>query len=318
MGERPGQRPVLADPAGPRRPGGRSLSLLDLQEPNSRGPGGPPLQGATACLGGPGSTPPLIPEPVLPSDQVPPRDDRPRSAPQVRRQQDLQPLSFQNPVYHLSSAPPWGSGAGLAPPWGSEAGLDPPRGSGAGLAPRSSSDNLSSGSSQASRSTCDGLQVGAPDGAAPCGGPHGLGGKGGPQRGDGCGPARCTLGGGDSPAATAMAVLCQHSAAGTAHVVKVEQQSRAGGGARTTHNGDSSVHLEVVTSDPTAQQPPTSLPPRNASQPPQQVQPEPGRRLGRSHDTGVTSHVCSGGLPCGGGDVTGGEDGGLGAEQQPV
>lgn len=269
VAERPSQRQILAGPAGPRLPGGRSLSLLDLQDPSKHGPMGPPLQGATACPSGLGSkasicfsTPPLIPEPVLHSDQVPPRDTQPQSAAQVRR--DLQPLSFQNPVYHLSNPPHC-------------------------KAPRSSSESLSSESSQASRGTSDefSIQVGAHDGAAPCSSPHGLGGH---QRVDCSGPARCTRGGGELPAATAIAILCQNSAAGTAHVVKVEQQSRAGGGARTPpslaqsalpHNGDSGVGVEVVTSGPTAQQPladaveSTSLPPRNSSQLPQQVQPEP-------------------------------------------
>lgn len=282
---------ILTNSAGPRLPNGRSISLLDLQDANNHGPMGPPLQGATACLSGVGSkasiclsTPPLIPEPVLHSDQVPPRDNQPQSAPQMRRlraavsqQHNLQPLSFQNPVYHLSNPPHC-------------------------IATRSSSENLSSESSQASHSTSDefSVQVGAIDGAPPCSSPHGLGGKWSNQKVDCSSPARCTLGGGKLPAATAIAILCQNSAAGTAHVIKVEQQSRAGGGARTPqsltqsalpHNGDSSLNVEVMTSGPTAQQPltyaveSTSLPPRNSSQLPQQVQPKPRRLLDRQQGT---------------------------------
>lgn len=280
---------ILTNSAGPRLPNGRSISLLDLQDPNNHGPMGPPLQGATVCIGevGPKAsicTPPLIPEPVLFSDQVPPRDNQPQSAPQVRRlraavsqQHNLQPLSFQNPVYHLSNPPHC-------------------------IATRSSSENLSSENSQASHSASDefSIQVGATDGAALCSSPRSLGGKRRNQKVDCSSPARCTLGGGKLPAATAIAILCQNSAAGTAHVIKVEQQSRAGGGARTPqslaqsalpHNGDSSVNVEVMTSGPTAQQPltyameSTSLPPRNSSQLPQQVQPEPRRLLDRQQGT---------------------------------
>uniref|UniRef100_A0A674NXE3 RAS protein activator like 2 n=1 Tax=Takifugu rubripes TaxID=31033 RepID=A0A674NXE3_TAKRU len=228
--ERPSQRQIpqltqppplhnlLTNPAGPRLPHGRSISLLDLQDPDNHGPVGPPLQGATACLGGVGP-PPLIPEPVLHSDQVPPRDNQPQSAPQVRRlraavgqQHPLQPLSFQNPVYHLSTPPH--CTATSTPPHCTATSTPPHC-----TATRSSSENLSSESSQAR---------------------------------------------GKLPAATAVAILCQNSAAGTAHVIKVEQQSRAGGGATAPqslaqsalpHNGDGSVNVEVMTSGPTAQQP---------------------------------------------------------------
>uniref|UniRef100_A0A674PNK7 RAS protein activator like 2 n=1 Tax=Takifugu rubripes TaxID=31033 RepID=A0A674PNK7_TAKRU len=323
--ERPSQRQIpqltqppplhnlLTNPAGPRLPHGRSISLLDLQDPDNHGPVGPPLQGATACLGGVGP-PPLIPEPVLHSDQVPPRDNQPQSAPQVRRlraavgqQHPLQPLSFQNPVYHLSTPPH--CTATSTPPHCTATSTPPHC-----TATRSSSENLSSESSQASHSTSEELsiqvgatdgaapcsiqvgatdgaapcsiQVGATDGAAPCRSPHGLGGRWSNQKVDCSSPARCTLGGGKLPAATAVAILCQNSAAGTAHVIKVEQQSRAGGGATAPqslaqsalpHNGDGSVNVEVMTSGPTAQQPltyaveNTSLPPMNPSQLPQQV-----------------------------------------------
>ncbi|KAJ8274541.1 hypothetical protein COCON_G00091660 [Conger conger] len=77
-------------------PNGRSVSLMDLQDQP------PPRLGRTGSqvsIGGP------APHHLHPAPRPSPRDVLPQSAPQTRRPLPpaLQPLSFQNPVYHLSN-----------------------------------------------------------------------------------------------------------------------------------------------------------------------------------------------------------------------
>lgn len=211
-------------------PNGRSVSLVDLQDvqsphgagvvaPHHEAPPHLSRVGSQASIGHApnlgiyaGSSP-VSPQPGSQQARAPPRDAQPQSAPQVRRplppslsqQRSLQPLSFQNPVYHLSNA---------------------------ARSPRrdSSSENLSTESSHNSHSNSDDF----------CS--QGGGAKGhvasnssldevGSRRGEDCSaPRRLVLPPG---AATAVAVPRQSTTAGTAHIVKVEQQSRGGGGART-------------------------------------------------------------------------------------
>ncbi|KAF3857677.1 hypothetical protein F7725_010878 [Dissostichus mawsoni] len=87
-------------------PGGRSVSLVDLQDldppPTRLNRGG----GSQASIG----HAPLLAHPPI---KAPPREAQPQSAPQARRPfhpsinhhqpRSLQPISFQNPVYHLSN-----------------------------------------------------------------------------------------------------------------------------------------------------------------------------------------------------------------------
>ncbi|KAJ0012093.1 hypothetical protein NQD34_013068 [Periophthalmus magnuspinnatus] len=124
-------------------PNGRSVSLVDLQEaqhgsrihrvPSQTSVGAPPTVSYSTPL------------PPQQTKVTPPRDAQPQSAPQVRRplqpslsqQRSLQALSFQNPVYHLSNL------------------------SHRTTPPHSSSDNLSTQSSQHSPWDETGSQTGA-------------------------------------------------------------------------------------------------------------------------------------------------------------
>uniref|UniRef100_A0A4W4EBL6 RAS protein activator like 2 n=1 Tax=Electrophorus electricus TaxID=8005 RepID=A0A4W4EBL6_ELEEL len=129
-------------------PNGRSISLVDLQDSHLlQGPPGPlSLHEAPPRLGCVGSQASIEPLPAQPQPSlvkaVAARDSLPQSVPQSRRplpptlsqQRSLQPLSFQNPVYHLSNPP-------QASP---RPARSPQR--------RSSSENLSTGSSGSSAS----------------------------------------------------------------------------------------------------------------------------------------------------------------------
>lgn len=276
--QKPGQPSLstsLTDSAAAQLPNGRSVSLVDLQKPATHSPGGPPAS-ATACLrrGSEASvclsSPPLmVPEPAVPLLSLPARDNLPQSVPQVRRlHPGLQPLSFQNPVYQLSSSAHC-------------------------LSTHSSSENLSTESSHASHSTSDScsIQVGSTSSTVE------LGGRRSQQTEESATTAAGVPAAAGAP--TAVAVLCQSTAAGTAHIVRVEQQSRAGGGATTPRSPSQSTSLhssestEVVTPGHRQQQHHThageNLALSKASNAPQQVRLEPQAAHG-SHATGVMSH----------------------------
>lgn len=333
-------------------PNGRSVSLVDLQDAQSAA-GPPPHHEAPPRLGRVGSqasvghappphtyahSNPLTPQPAPHQSRAAVRE--PQSAPQVRRplqslsqQRSLQPLSFQNPVYHLSN--PAHSLARSA------------------HSPRhdSSSENLSTESSHNSHSNSDdfGSQVGVKGRAASSSSLDEFGGRRSAQSEESLTPRR--LAPPDLPpgAATAVAIPRQISTAGTAHIVKVEQQSR-GGGARTPRSVPHTSSLRSSSSANT-EPPPTHIlrqqsvenvapPPRTAAkQPPPQL-PPPQVPL---HDvitgsncntvrslkcelqvcdvTDVCVRVCAGGVAGGAGcrgDVSSREDGSLGAKQRPV
>lgn len=231
---------------------GRSISLIDLQDTqNLLGSTGPQTHheaptylsrtGSQASIGlssprinSPHSNP-VTPQPVPHPARAGSRDGQPQSAPQVRRplQCSLLPLSFQNPVYHLNNPAHF-------------------------LSTHSSSDNLSTESSHASHSNSDdfGSQVGSKGGVLP--GQDELGSRQSVQTKD-CSIPRChpvpdlPLG-----AATAIAIPRQSTTAGTAHIIRVEQQSRGGGGARTPHSILQSASLHSGSSINTEPMPTTS------------------------------------------------------------
>lgn len=206
---------------------GRSMSLMDLKDsPLLHGLTGPlPLQEAPPRLGRAGSQasigplpppPPYLQHPQQqhfhrePVTAVVLRDNLPQSAPQVRRplhpslnqQRSLQPLSFQNPVYHLSNLH-----TALVCPAGS-------------LQPDSSSENLSTtGSSRSASLGASGShkkhhpsKSSSLDGEEP--------GHRGPQ-GEKETPPPLSGAHWCPPGAQAMA---RHQSPETAHIVKVEQQ----------------------------------------------------------------------------------------------
>uniref|UniRef100_A0AAY4ACR8 Ras GTPase-activating protein nGAP n=1 Tax=Denticeps clupeoides TaxID=299321 RepID=A0AAY4ACR8_9TELE len=139
----------------PPLPNGRSISLMDLQDSyllqNTQPPlpihEAPPRLGRVGSQASIGPTLPPAPHHHLHHQQqaslvqlkvAPLRDNLPQSAPQVRRpiqhsvshQRSLQPLSFQNPVYHLSNMHAHSAHSTQS------------------LQPDSSSENLSTGSSR--------------------------------------------------------------------------------------------------------------------------------------------------------------------------
>lgn len=250
----------------------RSLSLVDLQDAQSlHGPAGPPPHpealsrlsraGSQASIGHapltltyPHSNP-VTPQPAPHQARATVKDSQPQSAPQVRRplhlslsqQRSLQPLSFQNPVYHLSNPA------------------------------HSSSENLSTESSHNSHSNSNdlGSQVGDKGRLASNSSLDELEECSMPRR-------QALLPG----AATAVAVPRQSTAAGTAHIVKVEQQSRGGGGVKMPRSIPQSASLRSSSSANTEPTPttghapcqPTSCsvenvapPPRSTFKQPQQV-----------------------------------------------
>ncbi|XP_028284200.1 ras GTPase-activating protein nGAP isoform X2 [Parambassis ranga] len=239
-------------------PNGRSISLVDLQEAQSlHGPAGPlphheapprlSRVGSQASIGhGPPPVTyphsnPLTPQPTPHQAKAPPRDSQPQSAPQVRRplhpslsqQRSLQPLSFQNPVYHLSN-PAHSLSTRSAH----------------SLRQDSSSENLSTESSHNSHSNSDdfGSQVGAKGRVASNSSLDELGSRRSTQSEECSTPRRHPLPDLPPVTATAVAIPRQSTTAGTAHIVKVEQQSRGGGGARTPRSLPHSASLRSSSS----------------------------------------------------------------------
>ncbi|XP_047445741.1 ras GTPase-activating protein nGAP isoform X2 [Mugil cephalus] len=289
-----GQRPLLSqqrpsDPEDRPLPNGRSISLVDLQDA-LHGPA-PPLHEAPPRLSRVGSQASVgnapVPtghahsNPVTPHQvKAPARDAQtPQSAPQPRRpmhpsisqQRSLQPLSFQNPVYHLSNP-----AHSLANPAHSLSTR-----SAHSLRHDSSSENLSTESSHNSHSDDLGSQVGAKGRVASNSSLDELGSRRSTQS-EGCStPRRHVLP--DLPpgtaAVTAVAVPRQSTTAGTAHIVKVEQQSRGGGGARTPRPLPLNASLRSSSSantEPTPTTPHDNVAPplkSGAKQPPQVASP---------------------------------------------
>uniref|UniRef100_A0A3P8WJ97 RAS protein activator like 2 n=1 Tax=Cynoglossus semilaevis TaxID=244447 RepID=A0A3P8WJ97_CYNSE len=213
---------------------GRSVSLVDLQTDARTLQDTPPGLSRTGSQASIGHRPPPLnhahSNPISPpspahQNQAPPKEAGPQSAPQMRRplhvsisqQRSLQPLSFQNPVYHLTN-PAHSQATGHAH-----------------SLQDSSSENLSTESSSNSHSNSDdcgsqaGVRVRAPSrcsldqvDATPS-----------LHSDAGSTPRRPTAPDLSPGTATAVAVPRHGTAAGTAHIIKVEQQSRTGGGART-------------------------------------------------------------------------------------
>ncbi|XP_030258880.1 ras GTPase-activating protein nGAP isoform X2 [Sparus aurata] len=256
-------------------PNGRSISLVDLQDAqNLHGPAGPmPHHEAPPRLSRAGSqasighappplnyalSNPLTPQPAPHQIKVPPRDGQPQSAPQVRRplhpslsqQRSLQPLSFQNPVYHLSN-PAHSLSTHSAH----------------SLRHDSSSENLSTESSHNSHSNSDdfGSQVGVKGRVASNSSLDELGSRRSTQSEECSTPRRHALPDLPPGAATAVAIPRQSTTAGTAHIVKVEQQSRGGGGAKTPRSLPHSASLRSSSSANTEPTPTTTHSPRQPS-----------------------------------------------------
>ncbi|XP_037537359.1 ras GTPase-activating protein nGAP [Nematolebias whitei] len=239
-------------------PNGRSVSLVDLQDSQSlHGPVEPPLHheapprlsrvGSQASVGH-GPPPityphsnPVTPQPVAHQAKAPPRDGLPQSAPQARRplhpslsqQRSLQPLSFQNPVYQLSN-PSHSLSARSAH----------------SLRHDSSSENLSTESSHNSHSTSDdfGSQAGVKGRTASNSSLDEVGSRRSTQSEECSKPRRHVPADLPLGAATAVAVPRQSTTAGTAHIIKVEQQSKAGGGAGMPRSQPQSASLRSSSS----------------------------------------------------------------------
>nr|XP_004573575.1 ras GTPase-activating protein nGAP isoform X5 [Maylandia zebra] len=247
-------------------PNGRSISLVDLQDAQSlHGHAGPPPHheapprlsrvGSQASVGHAvapvtySHSNPLTPQPAPHQAKVPPRDGQPQSAPQVRRplhasvsqQRSLQPLSFQNPVYHLSN-PAHSTTTRSAH----------------SLRQDSSSENLSTESSHNSHSNSDdfGSQVGGKGRAPSNSSLDEVGSRRSTQSEDCSTPRRHALQDLPPGTATAVAIPRQSTTAGTAHIIKVEQQSK-GGGARTPR---SAAHSASLRSSSSANTEPTPTP----------------------------------------------------------
>ncbi|XP_023191042.1 ras GTPase-activating protein nGAP isoform X10 [Xiphophorus maculatus] len=254
-------------------PNGRSVSLVDLQDSQSlHDPKGPPAPheapprlsrvGSQASVGHappPVTYPhsnPVTPQPATHQSKAPPRDGQPQSAPQVRRplppslgqQRSLQPLSFQNPVYHLSNA------AHSLSTRSAHSLHD------------SSSDNLSTESSHNSHSNSDdfGSQVGGKGRVASNSSLDEVGSRRSTQSEECSTPRRHPPPDLPLGAATAVAIPRQTATAGTAHIVKVEQQSRGGGGARTPRSQPQSASLRSSSSANTEPTPSTRQPSTSA------------------------------------------------------
>lgn len=213
-------------------PNGRSVSLMDLQDSyHAQGHQGP----APPRLGRVGSQASIGPLPPPPHHHQPPvypkvpqlKENLPQSAPQVRRplppslsqQRSLQPLSFQNPVYHLSNLHAQSTHSTQSTH------------SVQSLQPDSSSENLSTASSRSGSPSTSGARGATPRARMPSSSSveEEL--------------SRKTIQGQETPPPTArwhpplvnshsgaqVVAVPRQSCTGTAHIVKVEQQSRAVG-----------------------------------------------------------------------------------------
>ncbi|XP_078790807.1 ras GTPase-activating protein nGAP isoform X8 [Oryzias latipes] len=274
MMEGPPQRPLPIPNGGQGQqrdsllPSGRSVSLVDLQEVRSLQDAPQPLPHHEGpCLSRSGSrasisaapTPAAFPSsnpvtPALPQSKAPHKDLQPQSAPQVRRlqppltqQRSLQPLSFQNPVYHL---------------------INPANSlstrSAHSLRRDSSSENLSTESSHNSHSNSD--DFGSQEAGKACAASNSSLDEGGSRRStqseEYFSPRRLVRPNLAQSAATAVAIPRQSTTTGTAHIVKVEQQSRVGGGARTPHSlpvGSSLCSSSSANTEPTPTAGPSNL-----------------------------------------------------------
>ncbi|XP_066547725.1 ras GTPase-activating protein nGAP isoform X2 [Amia ocellicauda] len=222
-------------------PNGRSISLMDLQDSHIVHSERIPIHEMPARLAGSqvsigGHSHPynhnhgqhqllhqLPSKPSLREGQ-----NLPQSAPQIRRplhpalnqQSSLQPLSFQNPVYHLSNPPPHS------------------------CAPDSSSENLSTESSR-SRSNSEDFA-----GAGKLSGPSNSSMEDFSRRStqsEECNPRRHTMP--DRHVLPQPVALPRQNSTGTAQIVRVEQQSRSGSAsARTPRSLPHSASLRSTSS----------------------------------------------------------------------
>ncbi|XP_029479608.2 ras GTPase-activating protein nGAP isoform X4 [Oncorhynchus nerka] len=242
-------------------PNGRSISLVDLQDSHmvQSGQGPLPLHEAPPRLSRVGSQVSIghphqatTPQSHQALHQKPSlRDNLPQSAPQVRRplhpslsqQKSLQPLSFQNPVYHLSNLTQQQQHTAVHSTTHSGHSH-----SVHSLQPGSSSENLSTDSSRSHSNSEVEFGGGNKGGRVPSNSSLEEFSQRSTQSEDCSTPRRHTLpdhqGG-----AHAVAVPRQNST-GTAHIVRVEQQSRSGGsgGARTPHSLPHSASLRSSSS----------------------------------------------------------------------
>uniref|UniRef100_A0A4W5L9L5 RAS protein activator like 2 n=1 Tax=Hucho hucho TaxID=62062 RepID=A0A4W5L9L5_9TELE len=245
-------------------PNGRSISLVDLQDSHmvQSGQGPLPLHEAPPRLSRVGSqvsighphqaTTPLSHQALHQKPSL--RENLPQSAPQVRRplhpslsqQRSLQPLSFQNPVYHLSNLTQQQQHTAVHSTTHSGHSH-----SVHSLQPGSSLENLSTDSSRShsnSEVEFGGGNQGGKGGRVPSNSSLEEFSQRSTQSEDCSTPRHHTLpdhqGG-----AHAVAVPRQNST-GTAHIVRVEQQSRSGGsgGARTPHSLPHSASLRSSSS----------------------------------------------------------------------
>uniref|UniRef100_A0A674C1S6 RAS protein activator like 2 n=1 Tax=Salmo trutta TaxID=8032 RepID=A0A674C1S6_SALTR len=255
-------------------PSGRSISLVDLQDSHmvQSGKGPLPLHDAPPKLSRVGSQLSVgHPHQATTSQshqalhQKPSlQDNLPQSAPQVRRplhpslsqQRSLQPLSFQNPVYHLSNQTQQQT------------------------APDSSSENLSTDSSRShsnSEVEFGGGSQGGKGGRVPSNSSLEEFSRRSTQSEDCSTPRRHNLPD-HHRGAHAVAVPRQSS---TAHIVRVEQQSRSGGsgGARTPRSLPRSLpHSASLRSSSSINTEPMPIP----------IQAQPGTG-GRSHQQSTCS-----------------------------
>ncbi|XP_058890871.1 ras GTPase-activating protein nGAP-like isoform X3 [Acipenser ruthenus] len=218
-------------------PNGRSVSLMDLQESHMSHSERAPIHEVPARLTGSQLSMGGHPHPHNQQQhhhqapaKPPPQEaqNMPQSAPQIRRplhsalshQGSLQPLSFQNPVYHLSNPPQQACG------------------------PDSSSENISTESSRSHSNSED--CAGAGKLSAPSNSSMEDFSRGSTQSED-CVPRRHTVP--DRHAMPPPVALPRQNSAGQALIVRVEQQSHSGsGGARTPRSLPHSASLRSTSS----------------------------------------------------------------------